>query len=332
MPDFFVIVVLFVFISSSECYLFHNLVPDHNAGQFVGNPLYSFASPMAGSNQNSVSGGGTSSKFPPPQVPQILIDALNTQGPPQAAAPAPNFLSSFFSMLSGAGGGQGSGQPASTSGGQQMPVSAGMKQMVNKWATQLGHKAYYEAHGCVDPSATLHGRHSQMASMAMMFGCQSPQAAEVCELAQLAHSGAQGANMRMMLEMIMKNPMKAMLEKCLSPSTLMNGMMGSNQVSSVQPGGLTPPMGAAGSPGGQSSGIDCSGVSQMLMMNPNAGEGLLSPEGMEQIGTLRNRYFKMSCQENVILGTLPYRMCCPGYVRPPTMEEAMMLKGMAAGA
>lgn len=45
------------------------------------------------------------------------------------------------------------------------PYLVQVKVMVNKWATQLGHKAYYEAHGCVDPMSTLHGRQSGLAGM-----------------------------------------------------------------------------------------------------------------------------------------------------------------------
>ncbi|XP_059164114.1 uncharacterized protein LOC131947004 isoform X2 [Physella acuta] len=268
----------------------------------------------------------SSSNLPSPQAPQVLLDALKgSHGPPVGAAQPPSPMENLMSMFGGMGSQASNTAPSSSS----LPVTVGLRQMVTKWATQLGHKAYYEAHGCVDPSTTLHGRHGKMAAMAMMLGCNSPQAGEVCDVAQLAHGGPQGANARLMMEMLMPRQTKTMLEQCLTPSTLMNGFMGG---AASQQEGLTPPNGAAGSPAGHKQPVDCSAVTQMLMMSPTAAEGLMSPESLEQIGHMRNKYLKMACQENMILGTLPYRLCCPGHVRPPTMEEAMMIRSMAAGA
>ncbi|CAL1541741.1 unnamed protein product [Lymnaea stagnalis] len=330
-----VFVVMVSLILQSECQLYNLLSAFQSPNPYSGSPLFSFASQMPGSHQNAIGADRTASQFPSPQAPQVLLNAFkNAQGPPPGAAPLPNPMSNMMNMIGGMGG-HGLSQPHGGAGGHGiMPISGGMKQMVVKWATQLGHKAYYEAHGCVDPSTTLHGRHGQMASMAMMWGCASPQAGEVCDLAQMVHGGAQGANMRLMMEYMMPKQTKNMLEQCLTPSAVMKGFMGS-MAPQPQPKqeGPPPPIGAEGAPpSGQSAPVDCSSISQMLMMSPSAAEGVMSPENMEQIATMRNRYLKMSCQENMLMGTLPYRMCCPGYVRPPTMEEAMMARGMAVAA
>ncbi|KAK0043001.1 hypothetical protein Bpfe_027583 [Biomphalaria pfeifferi] len=347
MPGFYATLVLILFISHSECALYNNLIGLSGQEMLYGNPIYSFASQTPTVSQNLVVSERLGSNLPPPQPPQVLLDFMKPHAPPPAAAPTPNFLDSLFSMMGAGtrGGSHGATptatsvtsslhMPMSTSGPQHMPLSAGMKQMVNKFATQLGHKAYYEAHGCVDPASVLHGRQSQMASLAMMLGCQSPQAGEVCELAQVANSGAQGSHTRMVMGMMMPPATKTMLEKCLSFSTLTSALMSGHQTHPTPQThkAITPPPEAAGSSTSQNAAIDCSGIQQMLMMSPSAAEGPTSPEAIEQIGVLRNRYFKSTCQENILLGSLPLRMCCPGHVRPPTMEEAMMLKSMTAAA
>lgn len=290
--------------------------------------LYSMASQMPTLSQKAAAG----SNFPAPQPPQVLSDALKSwvgqTAPPASAAQAP---SPATGMFGGAGNRAvaAAATPAATPVNRPpLPVTPTAKVMVTKWATQLGYKAYYEAHGCVDPAATLLGGQARMASLALMMGCNNFQANEVCDMAQTAHSGGQGAGMRTMISMMMGKDTKHMLEECLTPATLMNGiggMMGSN----LQGTPTAPSYGAAPAAASHTKKpVDCSGVTQMMMMS-TAQEGLLNPEALEQIGTMRNRYFKMTCQENLIFGSLPYRICCPGHVKEPTMQEAMMMRGMA---
>ncbi|RUS70642.1 hypothetical protein EGW08_021600 [Elysia chlorotica] len=326
---------------------------------------------------NTISGGPpSSSNYGPPQPQQALTDHLGSApplnvspplsiAPPPSAAQSSNPVDSFMSMMNNLEA-RSQGQSSVQTGGQgrraaqAIPVTGKLKQMVGKWATHLGHRAWYEAHGCVDPATTLHEKNGRMANMAMMMGCSNPEAAQYCELSQMAVGGAKlvanmammmgcsnpeaaqycelsqmavgGAKLaksRMFMEVLMPQHLRDQFEQCLTPSTLMDsftGMLGGGTGYSQHSYGLSPPPGAAA----YMHRADCSQVSPMLMMGSVGGGegGMLGPEALENIGRMRNRYLKMTCQENLIMGSLPYRLCCPGKVAPPTMQEAMMIKSM----
>ncbi|BFZ13768.1 hypothetical protein BsWGS_16807 [Bradybaena similaris] len=304
---------------------------------YPGNMLQSMASQVPALSQKATAGSNfpgfpppqaplTGSSFPPPQPPQALLNAFK-MGLPPGAASGPSSIDKLMGMFRGAG--TGNSAAVGHVNKPSLPVTPGTKVMVTKWATQMGYKAYYEAHGCVDPTTTLLGQQARMASIALMMGCNNFMAHEVCDMAQLAHTGGQGTSMRTMMDMMIGKDTKHMLEECLTPSTFMDGigsMMGSKQQTAPAAAGYAPPPATASQP---KKAVNCSSVTQMLMMSA-ATEGLLNPETLEQIGTMRNRYFKMTCQENLIMGSLPYRLCCPGHVKAPTMQEAMMIRSMGA--
>ncbi|KAK3759294.1 hypothetical protein RRG08_021241 [Elysia crispata] len=324
------VLLLLVLSRAGECNLFNFLLGPRVTPYSRGSPLDSFASHVPGSSMNTISGGPpTGSKFGPPEPPQVLSDHLGPAPPPSAAqsgSPVNNFMN-MVNNLESRSKGQRSGQGQGA--GQAIPVTGKLKTMVTKWATHLGHKAWYEAHGCVDPASALHGKNGRMANMAMMMGCSNPEAAQYCELSQMAIGGAQAARSRMFMELMMPKHMRDQFEQCLTPTTLMDsftGMFGGVGGAYPHQGFvLRPPPGAAA----YKHGADCSQVSPMLMMGSvGGGEGMLGPEALESIGRMRNRYLKMTCQENMLMGSLPYRLCCPGKVSPPTMQEAMMIKSM----
>ncbi|GFO16075.1 hypothetical protein PoB_004258000 [Plakobranchus ocellatus] len=164
----------------ANCNLFNYLMAPQMTPYSRGSLLDSFASHVPGSSLNTISGGPSGgSNLPPPEPPQVLMNALgptqplNIAPPPGAATPT-SPVDKFMNMVNGFGS---QGQPASptaSSSGQQsagsgrmIPVAGKLKQMVTKWATHLGHKAWYEAHGCVDPANALHGKHGRLAGMVL---------------------------------------------------------------------------------------------------------------------------------------------------------------------
>ncbi|XP_076438445.1 uncharacterized protein LOC143277481 [Babylonia areolata] len=102
------------------------------------------------------------------------------------------------------------------------------------------------------------------------------------------------------------------------PNSAVSGILGGGGVgTSASPSSL-PPSGAAGGHGGAP--VDCSILMPLLMSKAmGSGEGPLSPEALESVGVLRGRYLPFTCQEVQLTFTrLPYRLCCPGSVDPPT--------------
>lgn len=309
--------------------------------------------PKPSESQNSIHGEGVNQKtmeasVPASKAPMSSVVGqghngyanggrvpLSTHHVPASIAPMPSlvnhrpngYIGSIGATGNGGGGTLSTPQQSKIPTSKPVPMTRTMKNMANRWATQLGYKSYYEAHGCVDPTTILLGQHARTASFAMMLGCKTREAQQSCQMAQLSQAGGQAARTRLMMEMMLPKQTKMMFEYCLSPTTLMTGMTGlMTSMASPTRGGLVPPSGAATSSAGPTP--DCSMVSQMMMMSPSAAEGMMSPESMEQIGLMRNKYLSMTCQENLILGSMPYRVCCPGTVRSPSLQEVFMMRGM----
>ncbi|KAK3703620.1 hypothetical protein RRG08_039829 [Elysia crispata] len=135
------VLLLLVLSRAGECNLFNFLLGPRVTPYSRGSPLDSFASHVPGSPSLNVA--------PPPSA-------------AQSGSPVNNFMN-MVNNLESRSKGQRSGQGQGA--GQAIPVTGKLKTMVTKWATHLGHKAWYEAHGCVDPASALHGKNGRMANM-----------------------------------------------------------------------------------------------------------------------------------------------------------------------
>ena len=93
-----------------------------------------------------------------------------------------------------------------------------VRKMIKKQATQFGDLAYYQQHGCIDPTPANPGPGGIRPTQTLVYGCSSPVSRMVCMRAG-RKAAPQGSSMAMMMSMM--NPsMARTFEKCLTPKIL----------------------------------------------------------------------------------------------------------------
>ncbi|KAL8573936.1 hypothetical protein ACOMHN_029383 [Nucella lapillus] len=201
------------------------------------------------------------------------------------------------------------------------PLSTpGFMRMGRRLGKTLGVKEYYDIHGCEDPALLFSGRQRTTATFAMTQPCQSLQAAEVCRMVQTRERTSNS----LLASSLLPLHMKTRLENCLSAKALLNTLSLSSFIPSspfspyYSPSFLSPSLQSGmGSPSLRECGVLLSSVMD---------GGSLDPESMK---ATRRQLLPWVCNESTLGPSgLPFRVCCPGRVPEPTLQEAQIVRRM----